>query len=613
MSQRRFADHARVKRNIDAKKELEERGPTPIPPLPLLVGSPLAGPLTGPQIGPNIPAPSPPPTAGGNNDSGGNGNGGGGGSGGQSGSDGNGGGNSTGEGNGNGGGGNDNEGGGNGNGGGDNGDGGGDNGNGGGDNGNGNGVGGNGGGDNSSGSASGAPSTSNGGTSSPGNGGGGNSGGPTSTSLPVNPSGETDASQSTSDATSDATNTSPGIADAGSSPSSVTPSTNIAVTPIPSNGVPVATFSQSQPSVAASTGNLGAGNNDTGNKTTGAIGQSHNLSAGDIAGIVIALLIVGLAALVVVLRKGAIARRVERREMWFNREAVRTGSYGDNESPRNSGRKIGTAGTRSARSSFATTFDQSQSPHLDMNFDALLPPIPQMAEIRGEGSFVLGLESPLLAFDNSKRNSAGSNSSTASDPNAQFLLLPPIAQGSGVVGTPMSVRPFSPSELYSFPKPPPDTNAERGSVFSYLQSNGLDEHEDNTQTSTGTSPTEPPSGADANPFADPTPAEAAPHSNFAEIEMIRRPFVPKLQDELIVAVGDSVRIVQMFDDGWAMVQKVPPPADKKGKARAVDESDQGLIPIDCLRDVDQALPEFIAQKRVSGYARDLDANAAAVL
>lgn len=609
MSQRRFADHARVKRNIDAKKELEERGPTPIPPLPLLVGSPLAGPLTGPQIGPNIPAPSPPPTAGGNNDSGGNGNGGGGGSGGQSGSDGNGGGNSTGEGNGNGGGGNDNEGGGNGNGGGDNGDGGGDNGNGGGDNGNGNGVGGNGGGDNSSGSASGAPSTSNGGTSSPGNGGGGNSGGPTSTSLPVNPSGETDASQSTSDATS----TSPGIADAGSSPSSVTPSTNIAVTPIPSNGVPVATFSQSQPSVAASTGNLGAGNNDTGNKTTGAIGQSHNLSAGDIAGIVIALLIVGLAALVVVLRKGAIARRVERREMWFNREAVRTGSYGDNESPRNSGRKIGTAGTRSARSSFATTFDQSQSPHLDMNFDALLPPIPQMAEIRGEGSFVLGLESPLLAFDNSKRNSAGSNSSTASDPNAQFLLLPPIAQGSGVVGTPMSVRPFSPSELYSFPKPPPDTNAERGSVFSYLQSNGLDEHEDNTQTSTGTSPTEPPSGADANPFADPTPAEAAPHSNFAEIEMIRRPFVPKLQDELIVAVGDSVRIVQMFDDGWAMVQKVPPPADKKGKARAVDESDQGLIPIDCLRDVDQALPEFIAQKRVSGYARDLDANAAAVL
>ena len=103
-------------------------------------------------------------------------------------------------------------------------------------------------------------------------------------------------------------------------------------------------------------------------------------------------------------------------------------------------------------------------------------------------------------------------------------------------------------------------------------------------------------------------------SAFAEIQVIRRPFIAKLQDELIVAVGDSVRIVETFDDGWAMVQKIPPLADKKGKARAVDESDQGLIPIDCLREADQTLPEFVAQlKRTSGYAGDLDVNPSSAL
>lgn len=89
------------------------------------------------------------------------------------------------------------------------------------------------------------------------------------------------------------------------------------------------------------------------------------------------------------------------------------------------------------------------------------------------------------------------------------------------------------------------------------------------------------------------PAETVIQPAFAEIQVIRRPFIPRLQDGLNVAVGDSVGIVQRFDDGWAMVQKIPPLADKKGKARAVDESDQGLIPVDCLREAD--LPEFVAQ------------------
>jgi hypothetical protein len=458
--------------------------------------------------------------------------------------------------------------------------------------GNGNGGPGNGGGSNSSGGPSGGPLVINGGTGSPGNGGGASNPGPTSILPQVEPTSETDANQSTSLTTS--TSLPAGFANVVSSSSPVILSVNTAVTSLSSNGVPVATFSSG---VAAATGSPGGGNNGTSNEDTGTISQSHNLSAGSIGGIVVALFIVGLATLVVMLRRRAIARRIKRRELWFAREALRTGNGASG------GSVMRSQTSRSARSSFGTSFDQS---HPDV-FAAVMPPIPLMAEIRGEGPFVLNLDSSSLGSEYSRRNSAGSNRSTASDPNAQFVVLPPKAQDNEMMGTPMSVSPFSPTESYAFPRPPSDTNANRGSVSSCSQSNGFGEPEDNFQTSMAASPTLHLSGADANPFADPTPAETAMQSDFAEIQVIRRLFIPQLQDELLVAAGDSVRIVQMFDDGWAMVQKIPPLADKKGKARVVDESDQGLIPIDCLREADQTLPEFVAQlKRVSGYAGDLD-------
>ena len=547
-SRRRFAGHARVKRSTDAKKVLEERGPLSL----LSVGGPPTGP-TGP--GATEPGPLPPlPTStsgsgGGSNDGGNNGTGGGSSGGGQSGGDGNSGGN------------------------------------------------GNGGPGNGGGGPSGGPLIIKGGTGSPGNGGGGSNPGPTSILSQVEPTIETDANQSTSLPTS--TSLSTGFANVVSSPSPEILSVNTAVASISSNGVPVATFSSS---VAASTGSLGGGDNDTSNEDTSTASQSHNLSAGSIAGIVIALFVVGLAALVVMLRRRAIARRTKRREQWFAQETLRTGNGASG------GRVMRSQTSRSARSSFGTSFDHDV-------FAAVMPPIPVMAEIRGEGPFVLNLDSSSnLGSEYSRRNSAGSNSSMASDPNAQFVDLPPKAQDNETIDTPMSVRPFSPTESYSFPRPPSDTNANRGSVSSYSPSNRVGEPEYNLQTPMAASPTLHLSGADANPFADPTPADTAVQSDFAEIQVIRRAFIPKLQDELLVVAGDSVRIMETFDDGWAMVQKISPLADKKGKARAVDESDQGLIPIDCLKDADQNLPEFVAQlKRVSDYAGDLDVMASSDL
>ena len=107
-----------------------------------------------------------------------------------------------------------------------------------------------------------------------------------------------------------------------------------------------------------------------------------------------------------------------------------------------------------------------------------------------------------------------------------------------------------------------------------------------------------PTAENENPFADFTEIVAArPPSastensvpqHFAPVEVIRRPFVPSMDDELAVKPGDEVRILKRFDDGWAVAEKI-------------GAGVQGLIPIDCMRDVEEELPAFLAKKRISSY------------
>ena len=109
--------------------------------------------------------------------------------------------------------------------------------------------------------------------------------------------------------------------------------------------------------------------------------------------------------------------------------------------------------------------------------------------------------------------------------------------------------------------------------------------------------------ADNDPFDDPlATASSASTGEFADVEYIRRPFFPTLPDELAVKPDESVRVLQAFDDGWALVEKV----DRKGKGKEDTPSEQGLIPIDCLREPGQDLTTFIAAKRLSSYAESLD-------
>jgi len=72
--------------------------------------------------------------------------------------------------------------------------------------------------------------------------------------------------------------------------------------------------------------------------------------------------------------------------------------------------------------------------------------------------------------------------------------------------------------------------------------------------------------------------------------------VPTLADEMAVTVGDKVKVIRAFDDGWALVERV---SEGMGAAAAQGKGTPGLIPIDCMRAVGQDLPTFLYEKRVS--------------
>lgn len=70
------------------------------------------------------------------------------------------------------------------------------------------------------------------------------------------------------------------------------------------------------------------------------------------------------------------------------------------------------------------------------------------------------------------------------------------------------------------------------------------------------------------------------------IDTIKRMFVPRRKDELPIARGDRVRVLYQFKDQWLYVEKM-------GTALV------GFIPQDCLRAVDEPLPQYLIQGLIS--------------
>jgi hypothetical protein len=237
-----------------------------------------------------------------------------------------------------------------------------------------------------------------------------------------------------------------------------------------------------------------------------------------------------------------------------------------------------------------------------------------MAEVRGE-PLLINLDSPKVIVqkpNEESRFSVGSVSSVGSDGEAQYLYVDRNSLLKPELGTPMSVRPFSPTESFAFPKPPAETSSGDWGTLSRsltVHTSATRSVESPTEISpTPINPFADPLPGPANPFADPLPpipnSPSTVNPKFLEIETVRRPFVPTLSDELPVATGDRVKILHMFDDGWALVEKNPIIPDPKGKGNAIEhQPEKGLIPIDCFRDPGVDLSEFIATKRVSSYSQ----------
>lgn len=338
--------------------------------------------------------------------------------------------------------------------------------------------------------------------------------------------------------------------------------------------------------------------------------SNHGLSSGAIAGIVVALVLLIIGLFIVVLRRRTIAKRDERRSKWHGdaEGIIGTDSVASNSSAAGgSGNATDGSGYHSTRSSFATNFDhglqfRSNSPVYSPDFgvNALSTAaleFPPMAEVRN---------GPLV---NTTRFSSSSNTSSpgSNSAHSQYLDMPvepPEAM------SPMSVRPFSASEGFFFPKPPPAA----GTEIDWLNRShpdspiGQSAHTLTPKKATADrnsanmsindkafpAPMLPNPFSDDNdvssPFSDPSRLSAAPD---APTQVICRPFAPTLEDEVAVIPGDAVRIVKTFDDGWAYIEKVQTLA-------------KGLIPIDCFRQAGEDLPAFLASKRVSSFYNESD-------
>ncbi|KAL0569121.1 hypothetical protein V5O48_012849 [Marasmius crinis-equi] len=312
---------------------------------------------------------------------------------------------------------------------------------------------------------------------------------------------------------------------------------------------------------------------------------AKKMEPGAIAGIVLACLLCLLIIAVFIRRRRLIQTRLRRRNQWAG-SAVDSRSYDFNNQPPSEG-------IASARSSFATSYDRSVSSPVPGSDPFVL--VPEMAELRDAHGLAgtysqrthnspTSPRSPpppiLVNIDDDRHSLTRSDSnhsfrSITSDPysQGQVLYVPQEGLGSSLTPSPMSVRPFSPTEAFSFPKPPSSANSG---------------HWDNAPRRS--------SALATNPFSDPQPESAGPA--FSNVEYVRRPFQPTRDDEVEVSAGDRVSIIELFDDGWAAVRKVE---EHEGKGKAKASSAPGLIPIDCFREQGLPLPDFLATTRVSGY------------
>ena len=287
------------------------------------------------------------------------------------------------------------------------------------------------------------------------------------------------------------------------------------------------------------------------------------LGGGIIAAIVICGVLV-LALLLCLLRKRVKERRAVQRTRWLSsdekgpRTTIRS-SFGD--------LRASTFGYQSDDGSDTFDIKRNSGPFSDKmavpTFTTADPSDPEIAEVTH-----LGIVPPAIAVHSigkrSSRNSLfsiGSSETGGSDfSEIQWVEIRPLVgyrdnaspTDQFRLPSPISVRPFTPTESWLFPKPP---NSRVTSVVINRESKV---------------------SLVSDPFADPVPRP--PSLGFPPVEMVMRTFEPEAVDELVVEIGDEVSVLSVFDDGWGRVKVLR----RNGSTEGV-RGLEGLIPIDCLK------------------------------
>jgi len=312
--------------------------------------------------------------------------------------------------------------------------------------------------------------------------------------------------------------------------------------------------------------------------------SSHGgLSPGIIAAIVVGILL-ALALLVFFLRRRAKKRRTIQHTRWLSggekgpRDTLRS-SFGDlRASTFSCNPEGGDDAPNNKRDSgpFSDTMAVSTTRPV-----SAVPSTPQMTQLARLADIAL----PAIAVHSTgrrdTRNSHFSIGSAESDGTCgseiQWVELRPDGRSDNgelspvdlyCLPSPISVRPFTPTESWSFPKPP-------------LSRSASDVHNRGSK-----------GFLDSDPFADPVLPPSP--TGFAPVEMVTRTFEPKAVDELAVEVGDEVSVLRLFDDGWGKVKVLR----RKGSTKSA-RGLEGLIPIDCLRPKGSRDPLYVDARRVS--------------
>jgi len=266
------------------------------------------------------------------------------------------------------------------------------------------------------------------------------------------------------------------------------------------------------------------------------------------------------------LRRRSIARSAQRRQMWWLNRST-SGSGNSATMPTWNRDSAYRSWTVSTRSSSATVVNERSTPRSTADFEGLVPAFPPMAEIRrGPGSLLIhesggGPNPPLLSSidNNSTHNHRGNSTSNTCSIIPNHYAQYPTVQSEQANRTSITNR---------LPIPTPDhTNPVSTILKAKNPTSSSVASSDSACTNTPKEPQAFPIIPDApgfsNPFADPSSSPPAPSQVGSQsLETIRCPSVPSLDKEPASSVGDHIKVLETFNSGWALVEKVTTSSDK---------------------------------------------------